>query len=104
MSTPSSDVLDSISAKLACTDTPSCLSVSLAGADGSAIAVIATALEVARARMWVRPMRPAPMSPRRNGAAMSETPLGQVSTVVALVFGGTRETLGGPGQGVLLDD
>src|SRR3981189_2495609 len=53
--------------------------------DGSAIAVTFTFVEVASARRWLRPIRPAPARPSLSVARSSESSRGQVSAVRALV-------------------
>src|SRR6185312_5850149 len=67
----------------------------------SAIAVTATRGDPASARRWVRPIRPAPISPSRNGA-MSHPPRGEEGPVVPLFLGGLREPLRTARQDVLL--
>src|SRR5437660_4544739 len=102
MSTPSIAAVSSISGALACTVTPGADTACRAAGDISAIAVTATRSEPASARRWVRPIRPAPTRPSRNGA-MSQTPFGQERAVVPLFGGGPREPFGATGEDVLLD-
>ena len=64
--------------------TPGAATARRASADTSAMAVTATRSEPASARRWVRPIRPAPISPSRNGAAMSQPPRGEERAVVPL--------------------
>jgi hypothetical protein len=87
---------------LACSGSPAAAMLARAGAEGSATAATATWPEPETARGWVRPMRPAPTSPSRNGA-MSQASRGKVRAVVALILRGPREALRGAGQDVLLD-
>src|SRR5207248_504403 len=70
--------------------------------DTSAMAVTATRCEPASPRRWVRPIRPAPMSPSRNGAAMSQPPRREKGPVEPLVLGRLREPLRAARQDVLL--
>src|SRR5437762_4100113 len=71
-----------------------------APSEGSAIAVTFTSLEVASARRWLRPMRPAPARPSLKGPRGSEPSGGEVGAVGALV--GRRAAIDF-GQHVLLD-
>src|SRR6516225_4025762 len=101
MSTPSISAASSISATLACTVTPGADTACRAAGAISAIAVTATRSEPASARRWVRPIRPAPTRPSRNGA-MSQPPFGQERAVVPLLGGGPREAFRAARQDVLL--
>src|SRR5215472_8542378 len=66
------------------------------------MAVTVTPSEPAKARRWVRPIRPAPISPSRNDGGMSEPSLRKKGTVVPLFLGRPREPLRAAGQDVLL--
>src|SRR5213593_3802328 len=68
---------------------------------GSAIAVTFTSPELASARRWLRPMRPAPARPILNPATRSESPRGEVLAVRTLVRGRGSVSFG---KNVLLDD
>src|SRR5580692_4582415 len=122
MSTPSSAVRSSISATLWWTATPGAATASRAAGDISAMAVTFTTSEPARARRWVRPMRPAPIRPIPNGAMVTAVasrycaPLtvlllqcllqaarGQELAVVPLLGRRAREPLGAARQDVLFD-
>ena len=102
MSTPSSGAAASISAGLANSDTPGAPTAERAAADISAMAVTATRSEQASARRWVRPIRPAPIRPSRNGG-MLKAPFGQERAVVPLFGRGPREPVSAARQDVLLD-
>src|SRR5580658_1382224 len=118
MSTPSSSAWSSISFTLSCTLTPGAATSARAAADGSAMAVTLTRSEPARARRWVRPIRPAPTRPIPNGAmvpalvsrysiwfdsACLQASRGEELPVVPLLGRGAGEPFGAARQDVLLD-
>src|SRR6516225_3742792 len=102
ISTPSRVSLSSISAMPGYTGAPTAGTVRRTCSDTSAMAATATRSDPASARRWVRPIRPAPMSPSRNGGAMSQPPRGEEGTVEPLLLRGAREPLRAARQDVLL--
>src|SRR5215470_14768843 len=68
------------------------------------MAVTVTPSEPAKARRWVRPIRPAPISPSRKDGGMSEPPFGEIFAVVALFDRRPGEPFPAAGQDVLLYD
>src|SRR5215831_18899867 len=102
MSTPSRASASSISATPGYTGAPEAGTVRRICSDTSAMAVTATRGEPASARRWVRPIRPAPMSPSRNGGAMSQPPRREEGPVEALLLRGAREPFRAARQDVLL--
>src|SRR6516225_3055603 len=102
ISTPSRVAASSISAMPGYTGAPAPGTVRRVCSDTSAMAVTATRCEPVSARRWVRPIRPAPMSPSRNGGAMSQPPRGEEGPVEALFLRGAREPFRAARQDVLL--
>src|SRR6516165_8385155 len=102
MRTPSRASASSISAIPGYTGAPTAGTARRTCSDTSAMAVTATRFDPASARRWVRPIRPAPMSPSRNGGAMSQPPRGEEGPVEVLLPRGAREPFRAARQDVLL--